>query len=275
MTADYYPTSATGKRLQKLAIHVDRPLSGLSGLSSAAEQDGMELTRAQDFVDGHKDIFDLLDSRHAANGKETGATREEDKAETQILDKALGLLSKACDALRRAERHIEEQTIQIENLEELATIDALTGLYNRAGFVQLFARELSRAQRQNGPGGVLVLIEIENYDSLQHNHDIKAAQKAAFTTGRALGQVIRDMDAAARIEENEFLLLLTDTNAAEASERIQRLALELNGMSFAHDGKRHPLHASISMKSYRSGDTIKRLCSLPGFEKIMEEYAIA
>ena len=55
--------------------------------------------------------------------------------------------------------------------EHLATVDALTGLHNRLWLNSMFARELTRSQRGDGPL-CLVMVDVDHFKEFndQHGH---------------------------------------------------------------------------------------------------------
>lgn len=273
MTLDTFHPHKNLHKMNGLSLHVGDLTQKLKNLRKPHVSDpktaktqlnrykrGIELTRAQGFLDGNDDLFDLLASPPANKTRE--ATQEQKKEMSTYLHRAMGLLRKASDIIERSENKIAQQDLRIRNLEELSTVDELTGLLNRRGFLKVFAREINRIERRGEQGGLLVLIDLENYAALEKRYDKRAAHKAMFLTGKLLAKEIRDMDAVARTDKDEFILMLTDTTPDAAMERIQRLALRLNSLQFEAQGQEVNIHASISLKAYKSGDTLSKLAGI-------------
>ncbi len=259
MTMDTLSHNNISNKVKSLSINIDK-LS--QKVKTAQPHTGLELTRSQAFLDGHQDLFDMLEKTHPANTPSRKNTAQK-TAMANYIDKALGLLNKASSIIIRAEHQISQQNMRIETLEELSTIDELTGLLNRRGFLRTFAREINRTERRNEQGGILVLIDIENYNKLSTQFDRRTAQKAVFVASKLLKNNIRDMDAAARTDQGEFILMLANTSTEAAIERIQRLAMQLNHLSLTNDqGQELNIHASIRLKAYKSGDTLSQLAGI-------------
>ena len=259
MTMDTFHHGNISSKVKSFSMNID----ALSNKARAASgKNGIELTRSQAFLDGHQDVFDMLDYARPANTQRAPDAAEK-AAMSDYIEKALGLLNKATSIITRAEHQIAQQNMRIENLEGLSTIDELTGLLNRRGFLKTFAREINRTERRNEKGGLLVLIDIENYNKLNEQFDIRTAQKAVFVASKLLKNNIRDMDAASRTDKDEFILMLADTTPDEAMERVQRLAMQLNHLSFTNDhGQELDIHVSISLKAYKAGDTLSKLAGI-------------
>lgn len=109
-------------------------------------------------------------------------------------------------------------------LDELATIDPLTDLSNRRGLERILAAEIARAQR-TGSGIVAMLLDCDDFyrinDSLGHAvGDVVLKEMVARIT-----TTLRPSDCVARIGGDEFVILLTDTQIAEALLIAERVRL--------------------------------------------------
>ncbi len=157
--------------------------------------------------------------------------------------------------MEQTKKIIKDQESRIAHLEYLAVTDEATGLLNRKGFYEQLAKELDRASRDLSIGGLLVLIDVDNYPSIEKKYGKRAAQICLRTIGQILSHEVRTMDSAARLSTDGFVLLLADTKKQEALSRAQKLAWNLNKLSFAWEGDNIRLHTSVSLKTYKSGDT--------------------
>ncbi len=146
---------------------------------------------------------------------------------------------------------LEKKLAELENL--LAT-DPLTGLKNRRGFAEAFAREVGRSKRFQSHGGLLVVIDLDNFAQIKMVYGQLAGQACLRLVGKTLAHEIRPADVAARFEGDEFVLLLADAKRDEALSRVQTLAWHLNNLSLAWNGEEIPICASVGVKPYSSGD---------------------
>lgn len=201
---------------------------------AARTESGLELTRDQDFLNGTRDIFDVLD-RHG------------DKSA------ALDFPERARQMLRTAEKTIREQGKRLKNLEDMSGMDVQTGLLNGRGFARIFTAEVARTNRGYGVGGLLIIFGLENLEAIQSRHGKEAADAALGLIARALEAETREMDHAARIHGDEFILLFAETTMEKALDRLQGMALRLNRISLAWDGAEIRLNLSLGLKSYTRG----------------------
>lgn len=100
--------------------------------------------------------------------------------------------------------------------------DSLTGVLNSRGFFEKAAEELTLSQKTGRPISV-VFMDCDNFkkinDRLGHVEGDRALKKIA----RMIQQNIRSRDIAARVGGDEFVILLPETEMAEARSMLERL----------------------------------------------------
>ncbi|MCB9982558.1 MAG: GGDEF domain-containing protein [Rhodospirillales bacterium] len=141
----------------------------------------------------------------------------------------------------------------VADIAPLIERDAVSGLLNRAGFVRALKREIARTNRGHSVGGLLVMFSLENLDKIRERYGEKAAERAVKLIAQALENEIRDMDLAARTQDDEFILLFTDTTMSQALSRLQNMALRLNRLSLICNDEEIRLSLSLGLKSYKKG----------------------
>ncbi|MBX2833966.1 MAG: GGDEF domain-containing protein [Micavibrio sp.] len=204
----------------------------------------MELTREQDFIDGDKDIFDLL------NGSQL---KSAELAES--IGSTLALLKRSGQMLQQAEDKILAQQERLDTLENIAYVDEESGLLNRRAFIAQLKREVARAERNKEEGGLIVMFNLENTTKIRKNHGKDAVKTAVRLLAKALQGEIRDCDYAARLSDEEFVILFTKTDMGRALTRLQNMALRLNKLSLLIDGEEINLNLSLGLKSYNPSES--------------------
>jgi len=140
--------------------------------------------------------------------------------------------------------NVELQKAQIA-LEQLATIDELTGLHNRRGFLALATQSIKLARRSQKPFA-LVFADLDGLkkinDTLGHGDGDLAIADAA----RLLSDSFRHCDVLGRLGGDEFAILMSD--ADENSSRIvkKRLADKVDKLN-AKGLRHYTLSLSIGM----------------------------
>lgn len=88
--------------------------------------------------------------------------------------------------------------------------DPQTDLYTKEGLIDLAEDEVTKSL-ESGKPLALLLIEIENFEDLGKKHGSAATDEILATATKLLKKLIRDVDIAARIEEDKFALILPNT----------------------------------------------------------------
>lgn len=133
----------------------------------------------------------------------------------------------------RIENHLALQE-QRRTLQDLAVTDALTGLYNRRGFDDIFRRELARANRSGTPLS-LALIDVDYFKKFNDCYGHPEGDKALQFIGHQLKAVSRRAaDLAARIGGEEFLLLWPETPAKGAQQQAEKLRHTIEQHEYPH-----------------------------------------
>jgi diguanylate cyclase (GGDEF)-like protein len=109
-----------------------------------------------------------------------------------------------------------------EMLEKLATIDSMTGLFNRRQFLSLAEAEWSRFQRYQRPLSVLV-IDIDHFKSVNDRYGHAVGDEAIVSVANAYQQGRRASDVIGRFGGEEFVMLLPETDLAQAMVVAERL----------------------------------------------------
>ncbi|MFN3393106.1 MAG: diguanylate cyclase, partial [Candidatus Thermochlorobacter sp.] len=127
------------------------------------------------------------------------------------------------------EKHkFEMLNLQLQQqLEERANKDFLTGVYNRHRFTELFEHEIHSASRYKRPLSV-AMIDIDKFKELNDKYGHKMGDFALVCISDLLKQQLRASDIIGRFGGDEFVVVMPETDEAQAKvtfDRIQK-ALE-------------------------------------------------
>lgn len=186
----------------------------------------------------------------------------EHKGQTQNMEShaaVLELLKSASRIIKRSEDKIAAQAERIETLQSVATTDELTKIKNRRGFFETFERELDRTNRGMSQGGLVILIDLDNFKPINDTYGHPAGDAALKLVAATLSADIRKMDVAARLGGDEFVLLFANTTRVKVAGRVQKLMDMLNHLSLIWYGTEIPVRASLGIKEFGPGDTADRI----------------
>jgi diguanylate cyclase (GGDEF)-like protein len=140
-----------------------------------------------------------------------------------------------------------------DDLRQLASVDALTGVLARSGLVEQGERLLSEARRYQRPTSAL-MIDLDRFkgvnDSLGHEAGDRLLQ---HLTERAR-LVLRGEDLLGRMGGDEFVALLPSTDAAGARVVAERLRAALSHEHLRVHGMEVPVPVSIGVAQARPGE---------------------
>lgn len=119
-----------------------------------------------------------------------------------------------------------------QEMEQLATIDCMTGIYNRRHFLVLADREWERARRYKRPLSFL-MIDIDYFKSINDRFGHEIGDRAIVHVANLAGGCKRTSDVLARIGGDEFALLLPETGITEAEAVAERLRCEVTKCQLA------------------------------------------
>jgi diguanylate cyclase (GGDEF)-like protein/PAS domain S-box-containing protein len=116
---------------------------------------------------------------------------------------------------------ISAQKQSARALEELARVDALTGLANRRRFEENLASAIARAARTGAPLMVLSL-DLDKFKQINDTLGHAAGDEVLKEFGRRVQASVYDVDLVARLGGDEFVVLVEYSATAEAGEHLAR-----------------------------------------------------
>ena len=134
-----------------------------------------------------------------------------------------------------------------DQLVAKSRIDAKTGLLNAATWESEAVAEISRAMRTRSPLSV-ALIDIDHFKAVNDTYGHLAGDKVLRALSDAFREQLRDYDLAGRFGGEEFVVLLPQTDEADAVNIAERLRAHVAGMSVpADDGARPGTFISLTV----------------------------
>jgi two-component system, cell cycle response regulator len=119
----------------------------------------------------------------------------------------------------------------LKRMEDLATTDGLTGLFNKRALTEIGRQKLLAAERFKKPLSLLIC-DIDFFKKVNDNfgHDIGDVVIKGFAD--VLKRVKRDTDAVGRFGGEEFVLVCEQTDTRGAELLAERIRSELAGTVF-------------------------------------------
>lgn len=141
-------------------------------------------------------------------------------------------LQETVDELTKSQLQLEENA---EELHRLATTDPLTGALNRRQFFELLKTEVYRAERYDR-AVALAAFDIDHFKQINDTHGHAAGDECLRSFVNTIRSVIRESDIFARFGGEEFILVLPETEIADALQLCERLRANVAEQSVEYKG---------------------------------------
>jgi diguanylate cyclase (GGDEF)-like protein len=120
----------------------------------------------------------------------------------------------------------EQDSARIRDLEERlwheASLDPLTGLYNRGRFETRFTEEFERARR-TGERFMVLFVDVDDFKFVNDTHGHRTGDEALQLVADVLQSCSRRIDVVARHGGDEFLVMLPGASLPEAQRFFDRM----------------------------------------------------
>ncbi|MET0106644.1 MAG: diguanylate cyclase [Sedimenticola sp.] len=158
------------------------------------------------------------------------------------------------EVLARVGVHYQNQLLQ-RKLVHLATIDPLTGLFNRRAFTERLQEQIRIAQRYDTPCS-LIMFDLDHFKHINDTHGHDVGDQVLEKVASLVKQQLRESDYAARWGGEEFVVLCPNTSMQEAALLGERLRETIADNPIEPTGT---ITASFGVAVSSTGDTPQRL----------------
>ncbi len=165
--------------------------------------------------------------------------------------------------LQDANQKLRNQLVEIEmlhaQLQEQATRDSLTGLFNRRYLEESLVREFQRADREKSTVS-LIMIDIDGFKAFNDTYGHDAGDLLLKKLGEILLSEVRGSDISCRFGGEEFLIVMPGTQLKKGHERAEHLRTSFLSLDIEHLGVKLKATLSIGVAVYpRHGDTWEKV----------------
>ncbi len=147
---------------------------------------------------------------------------------------------------------------RLRELESLVTLDQLTGLPNREAILGRLERSVRRAEQSREYGFALLFIDLDGAEAPGFTVGHPAWDTLLGQVSREIRAVVRPKDGVGRFADDEFVVLLEDTDLGGARVVADRIVDALSG-PFAIGGRTVRIGASVGVAMGTSSDSAREL----------------
>ncbi|HET8955604.1 MAG TPA: sensor domain-containing diguanylate cyclase [Solirubrobacterales bacterium] len=131
------------------------------------------------------------------------------------------IYARATDVTELKEIEAEREEL-LDQVQDLARRDSLTGLPNRRALEEQLPQAMARARRSGDPLSVAIL-DIDHFKNFNDSHGHLAGDEVLRACAKAWDSALRGEDTIVRFGGEEFLVLLPDTGPDQAADIVERL----------------------------------------------------
>jgi len=136
-------------------------------------------------------------------------------------------------------------------LERLAQVDALTGVFNRRHFLERAEQEVAQARRERLPLSVLML-DIDRFKGINDAHGHAAGDAVLREVAQTCQAGLRQTDLFARYGGEEFVALLPGADVTEAAAVAEHLRRAVEALQMEFAGQTIPVTLSIGVAGFEA-----------------------
>ena len=136
-----------------------------------------------------------------------------------------------------------------------ATTDALTGMLNRHAFYPILNQEVDRSVRYTRPFSI-ILLDVDEFKQINDNFGHLEGDKVLKELSGLIGGLLRKTDCTGRWGGEEFLILLPETEPADARVLAERIREKIEETHFL---QKYYITASFGVAAFHEGRNLETL----------------
>jgi diguanylate cyclase len=157
--------------------------------------------------------------------------------------------------VKQLQRDLLDVNIKLEDIEEKARRDDLTGVYNRRALLIAMEESKHRANVTGEPLSICV-IDLDFFKRYNDEFDHLTGDRVLQAFAHAVRDGLRSTDIFGRYGGEEFVQILPHTALAGAILDAERLRNRINTLDIPFARSMSPLTVSVGVAQYRHGETI-------------------
>ncbi len=139
---------------------------------------------------------------------------------------------------------------------KMAYTDPLTQTHNRASFNDAIKREISLAAR-NRKNLSLIFFDIDHFKAINDTYGHECGDTTLAFSAKWIKESLRDSDMVFRYGGEEFVIILSDTDAKGAKLLAERIRATIENHTIAYGMETIKITASLGVSTLQSNDTIE------------------
>lgn len=143
-----------------------------------------------------------------------------------------------------------------KQLEELASIDKLTGLYNRRMIDEFINIEVEKHKRNPYDGLSVIMIDVDYFKNVNDTFGHQIGDRVLSQTAKLMLENSRKSDIKGRFGGEEFIIICPQTTIESAFKLAEKIRISIENFKFEEVGYKT---ISLGISTFEDNDTIESL----------------
>jgi diguanylate cyclase (GGDEF)-like protein len=143
----------------------------------------------------------------------------------------------------------------LHKIEVVASVDELTGVYNRRTIRDIIAREKKRCDRR-GEGLCVALLDLDEFKRINDRYGHAAGDQVLKCFAGIVQRSLRDTDAAGRYGGEEFIVVFSQTRLSQTRKPLERIRRHAECTPIDGLPPEERVTVSIGVTQYRPGEDV-------------------
>jgi diguanylate cyclase (GGDEF)-like protein len=146
----------------------------------------------------------------------------------------------------------------LEQVQQLATHDELTGILNRRALLAALERERSRAERSGAPFGI-AMIDLDHFKRVNDIHGHAAGDEVLRAFAATVLETMRATDVFGRFGGEEFMMIMIGDTPAHTLKLVERIRTAVAAKNWSSIAPDLPITLSAGIAGHCKGETTEQL----------------
>jgi diguanylate cyclase (GGDEF)-like protein len=140
-------------------------------------------------------------------------------------------------------------------LNELSTVDPVSGLLNRRAMMLNLEPLVSRSRRYNNPLSIIAM-DLLNLDAVQQQHGQQAVHHVVKQVSFMLKDILRWADLVSHLDDNRFVFILPETEKQAAVQLAHKINTHIDDMNIDYENTPLQVRASFGVAAWEKGNDV-------------------
>jgi len=143
----------------------------------------------------------------------------------------------------------------VATIEELVSLDSLTGIYNRRHLFQILNQEINRSGRSQN-NFCLCIMDIDHFKQVNDTYGHQAGDVVLREMADNVSRSLRNIDCFGRYGGEEFLIVLPQTCLEGALIKAERVRQQVEALEFPKVAENFHITVSIGVAEHKEGESV-------------------